>query len=140
MLRDLAYGGLGVAALAFILYRALAPFRRIWRGDASAADTVLTRYGRLAARNYLAYLLWVVPGVGGLLLLCTAVLLDPFGASPGVIDGVLGVGLRLFTMAWPLALVHVFVHATNRPGFLVPPPFRDQPGAMARNRRRDRAR
>ena len=119
-----------MASSAFLLYRALAPARRIWSGEAAAADTLPTRWGYVEARNYLAYLLWFLPAASGFLLLFTGLLLSIIGQAPRLAESVAGPGIRLLLLALPLALVHIFVNATNRPRLLVPPPYRDQPGAL----------
>ncbi|MBX6724250.1 MAG: hypothetical protein IRY92_13620 [Dactylosporangium sp.] len=131
--------GLGAAVMAFILVSALVPFRRIWRGDAWAANGLPSLFGRVEARNYLAYLMWIVPGAGGLLLVCVVGFFATlFGVDNLAEDlrALMMVGVILFLAAWPLTLVHVFVNATGRPKFLVPPPYRDQPGEIGAWRQR----
>lgn len=134
VLKDLATGVVVLATAAFVLYRALAPFRRIWGGDASATIGLPSRQSRVKARNYLAYLLWVVPGASGALILGVLMVwatVSHWQEKGGLPLFIAGVGVFLFVGAWPLALVHVFVNATNRPRFLVPPPYRSQPGEVA---------
>lgn len=137
MLGKLIAGILISAIATFVLYRALAPFRRIWAGDARVISALPTRFGRVEARNYLAYLLWVVPGTAGLALVGIAVLLRTLVPGADALGrGVAILGLPLFLAAWPLAVLQVMVNATNRPRFLVPAPYRNQPGAVAAERQR----
>ena len=135
MLLQLAVGIGGSAACVSVLYRTLAPFGRIWHGDASAANTLPTHEGRVQARNYLAYLLWIVPGTAGLLLIFSMLFWGTLTHLSGKPPLAAIIGIVVFGAAWPLALVHVFVNATGRPRFLVPPPFRHQPGEVTRDRR-----
>lgn len=143
--RDVVLSGCGVAGMAFLLYRVLAPFGRIWRGDASAARLLPTSQGSVEARNYLAYLAWIVPGIGGFLLLFLAWLTASLvnrstGHVPSIGRGVVTFGFLLLLAACPLTVLHIIVNAINRPRILVPPPYRHQLGAIASWRRRRRRR
>lgn len=141
MLLALAVTTLGTAATAFVLYRALAPFRRILRGDESVARTLPAQHGHVQARNYLAYLLWIIPGAGGLLLMCLGIGTTLLHLPSEVAHTLATSGLLSLVAAGPLMLVHVVVYATGRPKFLIPPAYRDQPGQVAAWRqRRDRLR
>ncbi|MFC7527453.1 hypothetical protein [Actinoplanes sp. GCM10030250] len=121
----------------FILYKALAPFRRIWSGEAAAAAELPSQFGPVPARNYLAYLLWVTPAALAGTLVSLGLLLNLITGSWTGLAVIPRTGFVLFLVSLPLTLLHVLVSATNRPSFLVPPPYRDQPGAItaARNRR-----
>jgi hypothetical protein len=141
VLGDLLAGVFVLATGTFVLCRALAPFSRIWSGDERAAASLPRRWWPVKARNYLAYLLWVVPGTSGISLVGLSMVLS--AAAPAVSNLGLGIGvtgLLLFGLAVLALPVHVVVSLTNRPGFLVPPPYRDQVGvlAAARHRRTER--
>lgn len=137
MLGKLIAGAVTSAIAVFVLYRSLTPFRPVWVGAARVVRTLPTRLGVVEARTYLAYLLWVVPGSTGLLLVGVAVLLHELAPGANALGrGAAMVGLALFLAAWPLTLPQVMVNATNRPRFLVPPPYRNRPGAVAIVRQR----
>ena len=137
MFQDLIIGVCAVAGPAWLLYRAVAPFKAIWRGDTSRIYSLPTRFGIVQPRNYLAYLLWVVPAFGGLLVVGVTFILA--GLSRGrtdLTDVLIAIGGGSLLAAGPLMLVHVIVNAINRPRILVPPPYRDQIGAIAAGRNR----
>ena len=137
VLRDLVFGVCASAVPAWILYRAVAPLKAIWRGDTSRIYTLPTRSGIVQARNYLAYLLWVIPAFGGLMFIGVAIISATLSSvRTDLIDILFTIGVCSLLAAGPLLLVHVIVNATNRPRFLVPPPYRDQPGAIAAARKR----
>ena len=117
-----------VPAACFYLYSLMAPFRRIWRGDAAAAASVPTRDGPLQARNYLAYLLMTVPPATGMLVLSGALLATKAGVAVPLM--VFKVFVGLLGSVFPFGLVAAFVWALNRPRWLVPPPYRGLPGAI----------
>lgn len=138
MLKNLAIGLCATALPAWVLYRAVAPFRAIWSGDTSRVHTLPTRFGTVKARNYLAYLMWTIPAFGGLLLIGMAIMAATLsrGRSADLSDVLFQVGVVSLLAAGPLMLVHVIVNATNRPRILVPPPYRDQPGVIGQARKR----
>jgi hypothetical protein len=131
--------GLGAVLLAaFPLFLVLRPARAIWRGDASRLPTLM--HLDINARSYLAFLLWFVLFFGGFGLAGVGVLVMSLEHAVGVRIAMVGVvamfaGLVLMPLKW-------FVSAYARPKFLVPPPYRDQPGGLAQaaeRRRRRRA-
>jgi hypothetical protein len=125
-----------IAATACIAYLA-DRFRRlpaVWRGDKSAIATIRGTWADVHARSYVVYLTRSLAGWGGAAGLCIAVGMDPLWRAAGVI------GILLWLCYVPLLVLHWFVNATNRPKFLVPPPYRDEQGTVATARRRRRRR
>jgi hypothetical protein len=123
-----------IAAAACIAYLA-DRFRRlpaVWRGDKRAIATIRGTWADVYARSYVVHLARNFAACAGAALLCIAVGVSPAGRTVGVI------GILLWLCYVPLLLLHWFVNATNRPKFLVPPPYRDEQGgvALARLRRR----
>jgi hypothetical protein len=128
---ELLTGLILVAGSVYLLFQSFPPLRPIWSGDTPADARVPTQFGQVPPRNYLAYLLWLVPGTFGVLMIGVVLLLR-FAGAPEVLTPVFGwAGLGSLIVAAPLVLLHMLVSATNRPRFVVPPPYRDEPGAIA---------
>lgn len=130
-------GGAGVATIAIlILFRYVKPLARIWRGDLSRMPAP----GRVLAvtpRTYPSFLLCAGTTTAGFALSGIAVVLGGVtGASWP--RHLLLAGLIMLPASVALVPLNWLVEATNRPRFLVPPPYRDQPGSInaARARRR----
>jgi hypothetical protein len=129
-------GGLAVAsvAIALLVYYAR-PAREIWRGDTSRLPIRLGPMIAVTPRTYPSALLCVGTltvafALGGIAF----ALGDVAGARwpehlliPAVI--MLLVNVVLVPLNW-------VVEATNRPKFLVPPPYRGQPGSFAAAQKR----
>jgi hypothetical protein len=104
----------------------------VWRGDKKAIATVRGVMADVYARSYLVHLVRQTAAWGGAAALAVAV-----GAYPAW-RGVGALGILLWLTYPPLLVLHWFVNATNRPRFLVPPPYRNEPGGVAEARRRAR--
>jgi len=120
-----------VACIAYLADR----FRRlpaVWRGDKSAIAAIRGTLADVYARSYVVHLARNFAGWGGAAGLCIAVGMNPVWRVAGVI------GILLWLCYIPLLVLHWFVNATNRPKFLVPPPFRDEQGSVAKARLRRR--
>lgn len=134
-------GGLFLAGSAgWILHSALAPFSQIWRGDTALVHALPAEAGHIKARNYLVYLMWLVPGAAGLLILGLAFAAAAIINEPNRLGvAVAWIGFALLIAAFPLTLIHFVVDLFNGPHFLIPPPYRGQRGSLAERRdRRDR--
>jgi hypothetical protein len=107
--------------------------RKVWRGELSSVFVI--RLGDVPGRDYPALMLWFGSMFLGLFLYGVTYLLEtvstalrghPVAVTPGRI------GMALLLCALPLTLVHASVALFGRPRFLVPPPFRHEPGAIPR--------
>lgn len=137
-------GGLGVAGIALtVLYRFVKPVPAIWRGDASRVPTTYTTVLAAHARTYLSFLLCMGTAALGIALCGIAVAFSALLGWPvgdGWPVGLIAVGALLLLSNVVLVPLNWFVDATGRPKFLVPPPYRDQPGSIQAGRRRRRRR
>jgi hypothetical protein len=139
VVKNAVFGLLGAALVGWILALAVAPAREIWRGNAARTRSLPTSSGRLPARCYLAYLLWMVPGCTGLVIIILTLTVEGLvGAHHDVFATIGRTGFGIFTLALPFLPVHLWVKAFNRPSFLVPPPYLEQRGALAERRERRR--
>ncbi len=129
-------GGLAVASIAIaLLFYYVRPAREIWRGDTSRMPIQLGPMITVTPRTYPSALLCV-----GTLTVAFAL-----GGVAFALGGITGARWpeHLLIPAVVMLLANVvlvplnwFVEATNRPKFLVPPPYRGQPGSFAAARRR----
>lgn len=130
----------GIAATAVgiaILRHYVKPARAVCRGEAPA-PVVFQNLVEVAPRTYLTFLLCLGALTLGIALGGIGVALAGFG---GMIDLNTSWARYLIVAGLAVAFTNVvlvplnwLVHATNRPRFLVPPAFRDQPGSIARAR------
>jgi hypothetical protein len=131
-------GGLAVASVAIaILFYYVRPARKIWRGESSRTPIQLGPMITVTPRTYPSALLCVGTLAGAF----------TFGGVAFALGGITGarwpehliIPAVLMLLANVLLVpLHWFVEATNRPKFLVPPSYRDQPGSFAAARRRRR--
>jgi hypothetical protein len=114
--------------LAFVAGPVLLWWRlvRVWHGDLSAIATTRGFVVEANGRSYLAHAARSTAWWGGLGLILVAAALT---GEPRTGLGVVAVGLWLASV--PLLVLQLVVNLFNRPKFLVPPPFRDDPGALA---------
>ena len=124
-------GGLAVASIAIaLLFYYVRPARAIWRGDTCRMPIQLGPMITVTPRTYPSALLCV-----GTLTVAFAL-----GGIAFALGGITGARWpeHLLIPAVIMLLANVvlvplnwFVEATNRPKFLVPPPYRGQPGSFA---------
>jgi hypothetical protein len=130
-------GGLTVASIAIaVLFDYVRLAGRIWRGDASRMP--LIDFGWVVAvtpRTYPSALLCAGAMTGSFALGGIAV---AFGAitSARWPELILSAGAVMLLTNVVLVPLNWIVEATNRPKFLVSPPYRGQPGSFAAARRR----
>ena len=134
-------GGIAAAGVAIVIIaRVVRPARAIWRGDASKVPRTHQSMLAVGPRTYPTYLLAAVTFSAGWLACGVGVALGGLhrATTPGWPTYVVGIGVLLWVSTVVLVPLNWLVDATNRPKFLVPPPFRDEPGAIraARERRR----
>jgi hypothetical protein len=133
-------GGIAVAGFAIaVLFYYARPAREIWRGNTSRMPIDFAGLVTVAPRTYPSALLCVGAAAGAFALGGIAVALDAITGARWP-ESLLGAAGLLMVTNVVLVPLHWFVDATGRPKFLVPPPFRGEPGgfAAARGRRRRR--
>lgn len=137
---DVNFTGLGIAVLlllgiVMVLVHLGKKLPAVWRGDADAVPDLPSQMPfNVHPRSYVTFTMFAFAFFGGgAILIIRAPVLENIipGASrlPGAV--------LLIAIVVPLVL-HLIVNAFNRPKWLVPPPFRHQPGWVAA--RRDRRR
>jgi hypothetical protein len=106
----------------------------VWKGDADAMPSIPHQVPfAVHPRSFVTFTMVAFAFVGGFTLLVSTPLVnwefldEPLSLWPGGI---------LLIASVPLALLHLVVNAFNRPKWLVPPAFRDQPGSVFERRER----
>lgn len=129
-------GGLGLASAAIAaLFYYMRPARQIWRGDTSRVPPFDYYVLEVAPRTYPTFLLCVGAMTLGFALGGTAVALGGITGADWPRHLLLA-GIILLAASGVLMPLNWFVAATGRPRFLVPPPYRGQPGSLAAARSR----
>jgi hypothetical protein len=121
-----------------MVYIAVAPARRIWRGEASAVPRLPPL--SLSARNYVAFLVWFVPVFVGILVMGGAVAASTLVDDEAALAPVGRVAIGLLGGGVALVPLYLCVSAFAQPKFMIPPPYRGQAGSVADARRRWRRR
>ena len=136
MLGSILIGLLVVGVCTAVLYTVLAPVRDIWRGNKRRVPSLPSI--SVNARSYLAFLAWFVPEFGGLALLGLTWIVGQFVGPTKVLYPLFVTGVVLILGGPSLILLHWFVSAFGRPRFLIPPPYRSEPGGLSQARERRR--
>lgn len=129
-------GGIGVASIAIaVLFYYVRPAGQIWRGDTSQVPPFHYYVLEVSLRTYPTFLLCVGALTLGFTLGGIAVALGGITGA-GWPKHLLLAGLIMLLASVVLLPLNWFVEATGWPKFLVPPPYRGQPGSFAAARRR----
>jgi hypothetical protein len=138
VLRHVLAGLVLIGLSAAMLYKMFAPVRDIWHGNARRVPK-LSQIS-VNARSYLAFLLWFTPVFSGLALLGLTLTIGIFFRSMTLVAPLVVTGVILMLGGLPLIPLHWFVSAFSRPQFLIPPPYRSDPGGISQARERRRRR
>ena len=126
---------MAITAIAFLFYY-VRPAREIWRGNTSRMP--LLRLGwvvTVTPRTYPSALLYVGAVTVSFALGGIAVALGGITRARWP-DHLFFAGVLMLLTNVVFVPLNWFVDATGRPKFLVPPPYRGQPGSFAAARRR----
>jgi hypothetical protein len=107
------------------LYQLLAPARAIWRGHTDRVPWGSQTIG-VTPRTYGAFLVWVVPTLGGVCLLSITLLLGSIVVPRDPLRPLFGTSVALVLGGPILGLLHLAVSLFGRPRWLIPPPWRTQ--------------